>query len=70
MQRRWGVSCFAALDDAALDKFLSQFAATKITKFTLTDKSQLRRAILNARKAGYALADQEAEIGFRSIAIR
>ncbi|HEX4410719.1 MAG TPA: IclR family transcriptional regulator C-terminal domain-containing protein [Xanthobacteraceae bacterium] len=59
----------AALDDAQLDKFLSQLRPTKITKFTLTDKSQLRRSILNVRKAGYALADQEAEIGFRSIAI-
>jgi IclR family transcriptional regulator, pca regulon regulatory protein len=59
----------AALDDRQLDEFLSRFAPKRITTSTIVDKRELRRAILKAREDGYALADQEAEIGFRSIAL-
>jgi IclR family pca regulon transcriptional regulator len=59
----------AALDDRELDKLLSRLRPEKINKFTVTDKAQLRKAILDVRKSGFALADQEVEIGFRSIAI-
>jgi IclR family pca regulon transcriptional regulator len=59
----------AALDDRHLDEFLSRIAPKRITTSTIVDKRELRRAILRAREDGYALADQEAEIGFRSIAV-
>jgi IclR family pca regulon transcriptional regulator len=59
----------AALDDRRLDEFLLRIAPKKITKSTIVDKHELRKAILKAREDGYALADQEAEIGFRSIAL-
>ena len=59
----------AALDDRQLDEFLSHIAPKRITTSTIIDKRELRRAILKAREDGYALADQEAEIGFRSIAV-
>ena len=59
----------AALDDRELDQFLSRIDPKKLTKFTVVDKRELRKAILKARQGGYAVVDQEAEIGFRSIAI-
>ncbi len=59
----------AALDDRQLDKFLSQVHPKKVTKSTIVDKSELRKAILKVREDGYALVDQEVEIGFRSIAV-
>jgi IclR family transcriptional regulator, pca regulon regulatory protein len=59
----------AAMDDRQLELFLSRLQPKKITKFTIVDRAQLRKTILNVRKIGYALADQEVEIGFRSIAI-
>jgi IclR family pca regulon transcriptional regulator len=59
----------AALDDRQLDEFLARIAPTKVTTSTIVDKRALRRAILEVREDGYALADQEAEIGFRSIAV-
>src|SRR5580704_9741494 len=59
----------AALDDRDLERFLARLRSEKITKFTVTDKAQLRKAILDVRKSGFALADQEIEIGFRSITI-
>ena len=59
----------AALDDRALEKFLTRLKPEKINKLTVTDKAQLRKIILGVRKSGFALADQEVEIGFRSLAI-
>ena len=59
----------AALDDRRLDEFLSSIRPTKVTKSTIVDKRELRKAIHEVREDGYALADQEAEIGFRSIAV-
>ena len=59
----------AALDDRALDKFLARIKPTRLTPATVTDKSELRKAILKARTDGFSLVDQEVEIGFRSIAV-
>src|SRR5262249_26013376 len=59
----------AALDDRRLDEFLSRLRPQRLTEFTVLDKNELRREILRVRAGGYALADQEAEIGFRSIAV-
>jgi len=59
----------AALDDRALDKFLGRIKPIKLTPATVTDKSELRKAILKARADGHSLVDQEVEIGFRSIAV-
>jgi IclR family transcriptional regulator, pca regulon regulatory protein len=59
----------AALGDRQLDGFLARIQPRKITKFSIVDKNELRKAILKVRQDGYALADQEVEIGFRSIAL-
>jgi IclR family pca regulon transcriptional regulator len=64
-----GRALLAALDDRHLDAFLSRVRLKRLTEFTLLDKRELRKAILKVRADGYALADQEAEIGFRSIAV-
>jgi IclR family transcriptional regulator, pca regulon regulatory protein len=59
----------AAMDDRRLDEFLARVRPQKLTDTTVVDKGELRKAILKVRRDGYALADQEAEIGFRSIAV-
>src|SRR5262249_42513035 len=59
----------ASLDDKALDRFFARVQPKKLTKHTVTDKSDLRKAVLKVREAGYAIVDQEVEIGFRSIAV-
>jgi IclR family pca regulon transcriptional regulator len=59
----------AGLPDAALAGFLEELVPVAITPATLTDKQAIRQAILTAREQGYALADQEAEAGFRSLAV-
>ena len=59
----------AALDDAGLDAFLARSRPARLTRYTVTDKRALKALILKARRDGFALVDQEAELGFRSVAV-
>jgi len=59
----------AGLDDAALDAFLATLTPVAMTARTVTDRAALRRLIRKTRTQGWAFADQEAEAGFRSIAV-
>jgi IclR family pca regulon transcriptional regulator len=59
----------SAMADAELEAFLSQLKPVRFTRQTVVAKPEIRRLILDVRKKGYALADQEAEIGIRSIAV-
>ena len=58
-----------AMPDPELDAFLAQLKPVRFTRQTVVSKPQIRRLILDVRKKGYALADQEAEMGIRSIAV-
>lgn len=59
----------SALDDTALDKFLARTKPVKLTPSTMTDKSEIRKAIIKVRKDGFSLVDQGVELGFRSISV-
>jgi IclR family transcriptional regulator, pca regulon regulatory protein len=59
----------SAMPDAELDAFLAQLKPVRFTRQTVVSKPEIRRLILDVRKKGYSLADQEAEIGIRSIAV-
>jgi IclR family pca regulon transcriptional regulator len=58
-----------ALDDEALDDYLDRLEPAAVTEHTVTDKRRLRELILRAREQGFALGDQEVELGFRSVAV-
>jgi IclR family pca regulon transcriptional regulator len=59
----------SAMPDTELDAFLAQLKPVRFTRQTVVAKPEIRRLILDARRKGYALADQEAEVGIRSIAV-
>ncbi len=59
----------AALPDAELEDYLNQLKPTAYTPKTLTRLPLIRKAILNVRKDGYAIVDEELEAGLRSIAV-
>jgi IclR family pca regulon transcriptional regulator len=59
----------AALANDRLDSFLARLLPVAQTPHTVTDKRKLKAMILKVREKGFAYADQEAEIGFRSIAV-
>lgn len=59
----------AALPDAALDAYLDRVPLVAQTGHTRTDRAAIRDAVAAARAAGFCFVDQEAEYGFRSIAV-
>ena len=58
----------AALPDAELDEFLGEVRLEAFTDRTIADPAGLRQAIEKVRREGWALVDQELEMGLRSIA--
>jgi IclR family pca regulon transcriptional regulator len=58
----------AALPDAELDAFLADAPLEAFTDRTIADAAGHREAIAAVREQGWALVDQELEIGLRSIA--
>jgi IclR family pca regulon transcriptional regulator len=63
-----GRALLAGLPDAELDAFLATATLEAHTERTITDRDALRRAIETVREQGWALVDQELELGLRSIA--
>lgn len=59
----------SGLSDAALDAYLGRLQPVRVTRQTVISKTELRRLILEVRRRGYALVDQEAEVGIRSVAV-
>lgn len=49
--------------------YFARATFTAYTKRTMTSRSQLLRELADVRKKGYAIVDQELEIGLRSIAV-
>jgi len=59
----------AALPDDRLDAYLRDVEPRAYTAKTITRLPLLRKAILQVRKDGYAIVDEELEAGLRSIAV-
>ncbi len=57
----------AGLDEAALQSYLDTVRLEKFTPLTTTSKVKLRESIEEARRQGWAIVDQELEIGLRSL---
>jgi IclR family pca regulon transcriptional regulator len=57
------------LDEAELDAYLARIEPQRLTPRTITDKTVLKTTVIADRSQGYSLVDQEAEAGFRSIAV-
>ncbi|MBS0223951.1 MAG: helix-turn-helix domain-containing protein [Proteobacteria bacterium] len=58
-----------AMPDPELDAFLARLKPVRFTRQTVISKPEIRRQILDVRRKGYALVDQEAEAGIRSLAV-
>ena len=59
----------ADLQPAQLDQYLSRVTLTRLTNRTVSTAAELKRALAEIRRDGYAIVDQELEIGLRSIAV-
>jgi IclR family pca regulon transcriptional regulator len=59
----------AALSDKELDAFLAKAHLETFTRYTLTDKNQLRTVLERVKRNNYCLVEQELEIDLRTLAI-
>jgi IclR family transcriptional regulator, pca regulon regulatory protein len=59
----------ATLPDSKLRALLDKHPTEQRTPLTITDTDDLMRVLQQVRQDGYAIADQELEIGLRSIAV-
>ncbi|WP_442488713.1 IclR family transcriptional regulator domain-containing protein [Halomonas litopenaei] len=64
-----GRMLLAQKTDAELDAFVERTTLERFTDKTISDKAELKRAILQARQQGYAIVDQELDSGLRSLAV-
>lgn len=59
----------ADLAPVQLDQYLSRVKLTRLTNRTVSTAAELKRVLAEVRRDGYAIVDQELEIGLRSIAV-
>jgi IclR family pca regulon transcriptional regulator len=59
----------AHLPQDELDAYLAHTTLTPKTEHTVTDPARLREILAQVRRDGYAVNDQELELGLRSIAV-
>ena len=59
----------AGLPEADLERYLRETEFKQLTPLTVIDPARLRVLIAQARESGYAVNDQEMELGLRSIAV-
>src|SRR5205823_3242491 len=59
----------AYLPAEQLDQYLAKVVLIPHTPRTVTNVEKLRLALRNVRRHGYALVDQEYEVGLRSLAV-
>jgi IclR family pca regulon transcriptional regulator len=59
----------ASLSPQELDRMLVEFPPRKLTPHSVTDPDALRQIVAEVREQGYALCDQEVQLGSRSIAV-
>jgi IclR family pca regulon transcriptional regulator len=65
----FGRVLLSSYSDAELELYLSSIVLRKHTSRTNTDIASARKAIIEAREHGYAIADGEVELGLCSLAV-
>ncbi|WP_315709948.1 IclR family transcriptional regulator domain-containing protein [Brenneria uluponensis] len=64
-----GLVLLSALDEQQLEQYLARVTLEPLTEFTVTSAQALRAELDKVRRQGYAINDQQLEIGLRSIAV-
>ncbi|WP_035481112.1 IclR family transcriptional regulator domain-containing protein [Gallaecimonas xiamenensis] len=59
----------AAMSDERLEEYLAQVEFVQLTPYTLTTVDALRQEVHKVRTQGYAINDQQLELGLRSVAV-
>ncbi|WP_289134805.1 IclR family transcriptional regulator [uncultured Brevibacillus sp.] len=63
-----GKALFAHLDEETVDRILNEVELRAFTSLTLTDPVAIKRELAKIREQGYAIDDEEIEIGLKCVA--
>lgn len=64
-----GLVLLSALEEEQLEDYLSRVAIEPLTEYTVGNAEALRSQLEQVRRQGYAINDQQLEVGLRSIAV-
>lgn len=64
-----GKALVAFADDATRSQLVEELALEPLTEFSITDRGAFRAEIELVRKRGYAVMDEENELGMRAVAV-
>lgn len=64
-----GRALLAHLTEQELQRYVQRAQLRQLTEHTITDEGELRAELARIREQGWALVDQEFEIGLRSLAV-
>lgn len=64
-----GRALLAHLSEPEFERYLSRAELRQLTEHTVADEAKLRATLEQVREQGWALVDQEFEIGLRSVAV-
>lgn len=59
----------AGLDEAQLEAYFAQADLTEVTDYTITHEAALRAELATVRDQGYAVVEEELEVGLASVAV-
>lgn len=59
----------ADLDEAEQDAYLNRIELLPITQYTVKDRAAFKRKLKQIRRDGYAVIDQELEVGLRQVGV-
>jgi IclR family pca regulon transcriptional regulator len=64
-----GMVMLANSDEAFVDEWLQSHDLRAFTSFTLSSKSELHKTLMDFKRQGWALSEQQLELNFRGIAV-
>ncbi|UVJ39524.1 IclR family transcriptional regulator [Arthrobacter sp. CJ23] len=64
-----GKALIAFADDAERHRLVEELALEPLTEFSITDRDAFRLEIEQVRRQGYAVMDEENELGMRAVAV-
>ncbi len=64
-----GLAVLASMDETDIDQWLASHELRAFTSYTLSSKTALRQALLQFKRQGWAVSEQQLELNFRGIAV-
>ncbi len=64
-----GLAVLSCLDEADMDHWLDTHELRSFTSYTMSSKAEMRKALIQFKRQGWAVSEQQLELNFRGIAV-